>query len=116
MQVIKTDLFGVLREKLGTNLHGFIEDKVFPVAGDIDCDCLGINSELKDEMFREIDIIVNSAATTRFDERYIKNEIVFLKLERKTLFHIFADMILQLGPMYWVPCMFSIFPSSVQNL
>ncbi|XP_069145443.1 probable fatty acyl-CoA reductase 4 [Solanum lycopersicum] len=69
-EVIKTDLFGVLREKLGTNLHGFIEDKVFPVVGDIDCDSLGINSELKDEMFREIDIIVNSAATTRFDERY----------------------------------------------
>ncbi|WMV12449.1 hypothetical protein MTR67_005834 [Solanum verrucosum] len=69
-EVIKTDLFGVLREKLGANLHGFIEDKVFPVAGDIDCDSLGINSELKDEMCREIDIIVNSAATTRFNERY----------------------------------------------
>ncbi|KAL3350134.1 hypothetical protein AABB24_022910 [Solanum stoloniferum] len=70
-EVIKTNLFGVLREKLGANLHGFIEDnKVFPVAGDIGCDSLGINSELKDEMCREIDIIVNSAATTRFDERY----------------------------------------------
>ncbi|KAJ8529808.1 hypothetical protein K7X08_036643 [Anisodus acutangulus] len=52
------------------NLHGFIEDKVFPVPGDIAFDSLGINSELKDDMCREIDIIVNSAATTRFDERY----------------------------------------------
>ncbi|XP_060217187.1 fatty acyl-CoA reductase 3-like [Lycium barbarum] len=71
-EVIKTDLFRVLREKLGPHLHGFIEEKVFPVAGDIACDgdSLGINSELKDEMCREIDIIVNSAATTRFDERY----------------------------------------------
>ncbi|XP_055819242.1 probable fatty acyl-CoA reductase 4 [Solanum dulcamara] len=69
-EVIKTDLFGVLREKLGANLHGFLEDEVFPVAGDIACDSLGINSELKDEMCREIGIIVNSAATTRFDERY----------------------------------------------
>ncbi|XP_060217182.1 putative fatty acyl-CoA reductase 7 [Lycium barbarum] len=60
------------KEKLGPDLHGFIEEKVFPVAGDIACDgdSLGINSELKDEMCREIDIIVNSAATTRFDERY----------------------------------------------
>ncbi|XP_060217177.1 fatty acyl-CoA reductase 3-like [Lycium barbarum] len=69
-EVIKTDLFGVLREKLGHNLQGLIEDKVFPVAGDIACDSLGINFELKDDMCREIDTIVNSAATTRFDERY----------------------------------------------
>ncbi|MCE2056055.1 hypothetical protein HAX54_043973 [Datura stramonium] len=52
------------------NNEGFIEDKVFPVPGDIACDSLGISSELKDQMCREIDIIVNSAATTRFDERY----------------------------------------------
>ncbi|XP_059310769.1 probable fatty acyl-CoA reductase 4 [Lycium ferocissimum] len=69
-QVIKTDLFRVLKEKLGPNLHGLIQDKVFPVAGDIACDSLGINFELKDDMCSEIDIIVNSAATTRFDERY----------------------------------------------
>ncbi|MCD9644463.1 hypothetical protein HAX54_032681, partial [Datura stramonium] len=69
-EVINTDLFGVLRDKLGANLQGFIEDKVFPVPGDIACDSLGISSELKDQMCREIDIIVNSAATTRFDERY----------------------------------------------
>ncbi|XP_019239162.1 PREDICTED: fatty acyl-CoA reductase 3-like isoform X2 [Nicotiana attenuata] len=69
-EVIKTDLFRVLREKLGANLHSLIQDKVFPVPGDIACDNLGINSDMQDEMCREIDIIVNSAATTRFDERY----------------------------------------------
>ncbi|KAJ8572598.1 hypothetical protein K7X08_009109 [Anisodus acutangulus] len=70
-EVIKTDLFRVVREKLGANnLHALIEDKVFPVSGDIAYDNLAINSELKDDMCREIDIIVNSAATTRFDERY----------------------------------------------
>ncbi|XP_075073600.1 fatty acyl-CoA reductase 3 isoform X1 [Nicotiana tabacum] len=69
-EVIKTDLFGVLRKKLGANLQALIEDRVFLVAGDIACDNLGINSELKNEMFKEIDIIVNSAAATRFDERY----------------------------------------------
>ncbi|KAM3291091.1 hypothetical protein P3S67_019380 [Capsicum chacoense] len=70
LKVLKADLFKVLREKLGANLHGFIQDKVFPVPGDIACDGLGINSELKDDMCREVDIIVNSAGTTRFDERY----------------------------------------------
>ncbi|KAF3660993.1 Fatty acyl-CoA reductase 3 [Capsicum annuum] len=69
-EVLKTDLFRVLREKLGANLQGFIQDKVFPVPRDIACDSFGINSELKDLMCREVDIIVNSAATTRFDERY----------------------------------------------
>ncbi|KAK4339932.1 hypothetical protein RND71_041394 [Anisodus tanguticus] len=70
-EVIKTDLFRVVREKLGANnLHALIEDKVFPISGDIACDNLAINSDLKDDMCREIDIIVNSAATTRFDERY----------------------------------------------
>ncbi|PHT61901.1 hypothetical protein T459_34264 [Capsicum annuum] len=62
-EVLKTDLFRVLREKLGANLHSFIENKVSLVPGDIACDSL-------DEMCREVDIIVNSAATTRFDERY----------------------------------------------
>ncbi|XP_016476488.1 putative fatty acyl-CoA reductase 5 [Nicotiana tabacum] len=69
-EVIKTDLFVVLRDKLGANLHSLLEDKIFSVAGDIACDSLGTNSELNDEMCKEIDIIVNSAATTRFDERY----------------------------------------------
>lgn len=41
VQAIKTDLFGVLREKLGANLHRFIQDKVVPVAGDVACDGLG---------------------------------------------------------------------------
>nr|XP_009593132.1 probable fatty acyl-CoA reductase 5 [Nicotiana tomentosiformis]XP_009593133.1 probable fatty acyl-CoA reductase 5 [Nicotiana tomentosiformis]XP_009593134.1 probable fatty acyl-CoA reductase 5 [Nicotiana tomentosiformis]XP_018624193.1 probable fatty acyl-CoA reductase 5 [Nicotiana tomentosiformis] len=69
-EVIKTDLFRILREKLGADLPSLIEDRVFPVAGDIACDNLRINSELKDEMRREIDLFVNSAATTSFDERY----------------------------------------------
>ncbi|KAM3377667.1 hypothetical protein P3S68_010080 [Capsicum galapagoense] len=63
LHVLKTDLFRVLREKLGANLHSFIEDKVSLVPGDIACDSL-------DKMCTEVDIIVNSAATTRFDERY----------------------------------------------
>nr|XP_009771272.1 PREDICTED: probable fatty acyl-CoA reductase 5 [Nicotiana sylvestris] len=46
-EVLKNDLFGVLRERLGANLHSVIEDKIFPVAGDIACDSLGINSALK---------------------------------------------------------------------
>ncbi|KAK4709152.1 hypothetical protein R3W88_030077 [Solanum pinnatisectum] len=71
-EVMQTELFSVLREKIGANnLNSLIEEKVFPVAGDISFEDFGIeNSEMKNEMFKEIDIIINSAATTRFDERY----------------------------------------------
>nr|XP_009781719.1 PREDICTED: fatty acyl-CoA reductase 8-like isoform X2 [Nicotiana sylvestris] len=69
---MQTELFKVLREKIGAkNLNTLVEEKVFPVAGDISFEDFGIeNSEIKDEMFKEVDIIINSAATTRFDERY----------------------------------------------
>ncbi|KAK6776498.1 hypothetical protein RDI58_027499 [Solanum bulbocastanum] len=43
------------------------EEKVFPIVGDISFEDFGIENS---EMFKEIDIIINSAATTRFDERY----------------------------------------------
>ncbi|XP_019251603.1 PREDICTED: probable fatty acyl-CoA reductase 5 isoform X2 [Nicotiana attenuata] len=71
-EVMQIELFKVLREKIGAkNLNSLVEEKVFPVAGDISYEDFGIeNSEIKDEMFKEIDIIINSAATTRFDERY----------------------------------------------
>ncbi|XP_055836015.1 fatty acyl-CoA reductase 1-like isoform X2 [Solanum dulcamara] len=69
---MQTKLFSVLREEIGANnLNSLIEEKVFPVAGDISFEDFGIeNTEMKNEMFKEIDIIINSAATTRFDERY----------------------------------------------
>ncbi|XP_015164953.1 fatty acyl-CoA reductase 1-like isoform X4 [Solanum tuberosum] len=67
-EVMQTELFSVLREKIGTNiLNSLIEEKVFPVAGDNSFEDFGIENS---EMFKEIDIIINSAATTRFDERY----------------------------------------------
>ncbi|KAJ4971217.1 hypothetical protein NE237_004316 [Protea cynaroides] len=70
-EVIEKDLFRVLREKCGAGLDSFIAEKVTPVAGDITFDNLGIEtSDLREEMWQEIDIVVNIAATTNFDERY----------------------------------------------
>jgi fatty acyl-CoA reductase len=63
-------LFRVLREKHGASLHSFISEKVTPVPGDISYEDLGVkDSSLKDEMWREIDVVLNFAATTNFDER-----------------------------------------------
>ncbi|KAL7202218.1 hypothetical protein ACSBR1_033818 [Camellia fascicularis] len=70
-EVISKDLFRVLREKLGANLNSLISEKVTPVAGDITCKNLGVkDSNLVEEMWREVDVVVNLAATTNFEERY----------------------------------------------
>ncbi|KAK9079151.1 hypothetical protein SSX86_000821 [Deinandra increscens subsp. villosa] len=70
-EAVAKDLFKVLKEKHGSKLHEFLSLKVTPVAGDITCEDLGIqDSSLKAEMWKEVDIVVNAAATTNFDERY----------------------------------------------
>ncbi|KAI7756529.1 hypothetical protein M8C21_013358, partial [Ambrosia artemisiifolia] len=70
-EAVAKDLFKVLKEKYGTNLQSFLSEKVIPVAGDITFENLGVkDSNLIQEMWRDIDVVVNVAATTNFDERY----------------------------------------------
>ncbi|CAF1708519.1 BnaC03g54750D [Brassica napus] len=71
-EVFEKDLFKVLRENIGEeNLNTLLSEKVVPVAGDISTDCFGVkDSNLRERMQKEIDIVVNVAATTNFDERY----------------------------------------------
>ncbi|XP_030937986.1 alcohol-forming fatty acyl-CoA reductase-like isoform X2 [Quercus lobata] len=70
-EVIGLDLFNILRKSLGANLESYVFERITPISGDI-CDVnLGIkDSILREEMWNEIDIVLNSAATTNFDERY----------------------------------------------
>ncbi|KFK33885.1 hypothetical protein AALP_AA5G072900 [Arabis alpina] len=71
-EVFEKSLFKVLRENLGDeSLNTLLLEKVVPVAGDISTDNLGVkDSNLRERMQNEIDIVVNVAATTNFDERY----------------------------------------------
>ncbi|KAF5937632.1 hypothetical protein HYC85_025138 [Camellia sinensis] len=70
-EVIAKDLYRVLREKLGANWNSFISEKVTSVPGDITLENLGVkDSNLVEEMWREVNIVVNVAATTNFDDRY----------------------------------------------
>ncbi|CAH8267405.1 unnamed protein product [Arabidopsis lyrata] len=71
-EAFEKDLFKVLRESLGDeNFNTLLSEKVVPVAGDIAMDHLGMkDSKLRERMQKEIDIVVNVAATTNFDERY----------------------------------------------
>nr|XP_043634375.1 fatty acyl-CoA reductase 3-like [Erigeron canadensis] len=70
-EAVAKDLFKLLKEKYGTNLQSFLSEKVTPVAGDITKENLGIKDDnLIEEMWRDVDVVVNVAATTNFDERY----------------------------------------------
>ncbi|KAM7523083.1 hypothetical protein LguiA_012985 [Lonicera macranthoides] len=70
-EVLGKELFKVVRKSWGENIKSHLLEKVIPISGDISFENMGItDSKLREEMSEEIDIIVNSAATTSFDERY----------------------------------------------
>ncbi|RXI06596.1 hypothetical protein DVH24_025732 [Malus domestica] len=58
-------------EKMGAHFDSSLSEKVVAVPGDVTFENLGVKDlKLREEMFYEIQIIINSAATTNFDERY----------------------------------------------
>ncbi|KAJ7947970.1 Fatty acyl-CoA reductase [Quillaja saponaria] len=70
-EIIGKDLFRLLKEKKGPNFISFISEKTSLVPGDISQEDLGVkDSNLRDEIRNQIDVIINLAATTNFDERY----------------------------------------------
>lgn len=70
-EIIGKDLFKVLKEKCGKNFSSFISEKTTLVPGDISHENLGIkDSNLVQEMWNEVDVVINLAATTNFVERY----------------------------------------------
>lgn len=61
-------MFGLLRIKWAQEFDSFISEKVTAIAGDVAVENLGLKDENLD-MFQEIDLIINFAATTKFDDR-----------------------------------------------
>lgn len=61
----------MLKEKWGGNINSLILEKICLVIGNIRSPNLGLkDSHLLKEMKSQIEIMVNLAATTKFDERY----------------------------------------------
>lgn len=51
-----------------------VSEKLTVVPGDISKEDLGLeDSDLREEILSQVDVIVNLAATTNFDERYVCN-------------------------------------------
>lgn len=69
MQVIDTELFDLLREKHGKGFQQLVEEKVVALAGDMRRDGLGLEAAVLDALAKDVDVIVNIAATTNFYER-----------------------------------------------
>ncbi|XP_074267641.1 alcohol-forming fatty acyl-CoA reductase-like [Silene latifolia] len=70
-EVIGKELFRILKETWRDNFESFISEKIAPVAGDTSSENLGVvDDHLKMQMFKDVDIVINVAATTKFDERY----------------------------------------------
>ncbi|KAM6595276.1 hypothetical protein CsatA_005800 [Cannabis sativa] len=70
---MEKELFRLLRAKWEKKFDSFIWERVEVVCGDISDEkyLLGIkNPNLRDQMFKDVDFIVNCAATTDFFERY----------------------------------------------
>lgn len=64
-------MFKVLREKWDTNFDSFISAKVAAISGDVSFENLDLkDAQLRELLWKEIDVIIHSAATTNFDERY----------------------------------------------
>ncbi|XP_028770097.1 probable fatty acyl-CoA reductase 5 [Neltuma alba] len=65
------DLFTVLRDRMGADFDSFMSEKVEAIVGDVSLVNLGLNDgNIGRKIKEEIDFIVSSAATTRFDERF----------------------------------------------
>ncbi|KAF7818914.1 fatty acyl-CoA reductase 2 [Senna tora] len=69
-EIINTELFKCLRQTHGKSFQAFVLSKLVPVVGNICETNLGIDEDLSDVIADEVDVIVNSAANTTFDERY----------------------------------------------
>ena len=46
-----------------------IKDKIFPIQGDINKDLLALRAEDRDLLIRELDVIINCAASVDFNEQ-----------------------------------------------
>lgn len=69
LQVLDAELFNTLRETHGASYMSFMLSKLTPVTGNI-CDSdIGLQADSSEEIAKEVDVIINSAANTTFNER-----------------------------------------------
>ncbi|KAL3534111.1 hypothetical protein ACH5RR_002572 [Cinchona calisaya] len=68
--IIDVDLFKCLKQTHGKSYQAFMLSKIVPVVGNVCETNLGLDKDTMHMLVKEVDIIINSAANTTFDERY----------------------------------------------
>ncbi|EPS58114.1 hypothetical protein M569_16703, partial [Genlisea aurea] len=68
-EIINTQLFDKLKEIHGNSFQAFISEKLVPIVGNVCESNLGLDEDEAASMATEVDVIINSAANTSFDER-----------------------------------------------
>ncbi|KAM3324966.1 fatty acyl-CoA reductase 2, chloroplastic [Capsicum chacoense] len=69
-EIMESELFKYLEEMHGESYKLFIKNKLVPIVGNIYEPNLGMDIIISQKIAQEIDLIVDSAAITTFDERY----------------------------------------------
>ena len=72
----------MLKKKHGANLNTLISEKICLVPGEISLPQMGLkhDSIWIDKLKSQVEIIINLAATTNFDERYEKSRQIIHKI------------------------------------
>ncbi|XP_076907948.1 fatty acyl-CoA reductase 2, chloroplastic-like [Bidens hawaiensis] len=70
IEIINIELFKSLQQTYGKSYQSFMLSKLVPVIGNVCETNLGLDEDTADVIAKDVDIIVNSAANTTFDERY----------------------------------------------
>ncbi|GFP87154.1 fatty acyl-coa reductase 2 [Phtheirospermum japonicum] len=69
-EIINSDLFECLRKKHGVSYEAFLREKLIPIVGNMCEPNLGMDSDSADAVRKDVDIIIQSAASTTLNERY----------------------------------------------
>ncbi len=68
-EILKASVFSRLREVHGAHFEEFARQKMVPIAGDLTHDRIGLTDDDYARLTREVDIVINSAASVVFDEQ-----------------------------------------------
>ena len=68
-EILCTDLFECLRSRHAEDYEAFMQQKISLVVGDMTKEMLGMDPSTFASLATKLHVIVNSAATTNFDER-----------------------------------------------
>ncbi|MED6184745.1 hypothetical protein PIB30_050471 [Stylosanthes scabra] len=71
-EIINAELFKCLRQIHGKSYKAFMLSKLVPIVGNICESNLGLDEDSANVIMDEVDVIVNSAANTTFDERLVQ--------------------------------------------